>query len=70
MEFFVFEMSDLKLIAPVGQLAPEAMAAFKPLDQSALADGAIPKKYKELTAIAVARTTPTFMQESAHVQNP
>ncbi|HKE46725.1 MAG TPA: carboxymuconolactone decarboxylase family protein [Rhodanobacteraceae bacterium] len=33
------------------------MAGFKALDQHALADGAIPKKYKELMAIAVALTT-------------
>ncbi len=42
----MFEMSDVKRIAPMGRLAPDAMAAFKALDQSALAEGAIPKKYK------------------------
>ena len=53
----MFDMSDLKRIAPMGQLAPEAMAGFKALDEKALAAGAIPKKYKELMAIAVALTT-------------
>jgi len=53
----MFDMSDLKRIAPMGQLAPESMAGFKAFDQSALAAGAIPKKYKELMAIAVALTT-------------
>ena len=33
------------------------MKAFQALDQAALADGAIPKKYKELIAVAVALTT-------------
>ena len=33
------------------------MAAFQAYDKAALANGAIPKKYKELMAIAVALTT-------------
>ena len=41
----------------MGQLTPDAMTAFKALDLSALAEGTIPKKYQELTAIAVALTT-------------
>jgi AhpD family alkylhydroperoxidase len=38
-------------------LAPEAMAGFKVLDEAVLTEGAVPKKYKELMAIAVALTT-------------
>ena len=53
----MFNMSDLTRIPAIGQLAPEAFAGFKALDKAALADGAIPKKYKELMAIAVALTT-------------
>lgn len=53
----MFNMSDLNRIATMGQLAPEALAGFKALDKAALAEGAIPKKYKELMAIAVALTT-------------
>ena len=53
----MFNMSDLTRIAAIGQLAPEAFAGFKALDKAALAEGAIPKKYKELMAIAVALTT-------------
>ncbi|HEX4762892.1 MAG TPA: carboxymuconolactone decarboxylase family protein [Usitatibacter sp.] len=41
----------------MGQLAPESMAGFRAMDQAALADGALPKKIKELMAIAVALTT-------------
>jgi AhpD family alkylhydroperoxidase len=39
------------------ELAPEVAKAFWEFDQLAYADGAIPKKYKELIAIAVALTT-------------
>ena len=53
----MFEMANLKRIGPMGALAPEAMAGFKAFDQAALTDGTIPKKYKELMAIAVALTT-------------
>jgi AhpD family alkylhydroperoxidase len=53
----MYDMSQLKRLGPMGKLAPEAMAGFQALDKAALADGAIPKKYKELMAIAVALTT-------------
>lgn len=53
----MFDMSHLKRIEPMGQLAPEAMAGFTALGQAALAEGAIPEKYKESMAIAVALTT-------------
>jgi AhpD family alkylhydroperoxidase len=53
----MFNMSDLTRIPAIGQLAPEAFAGFKALDKAALAEGDIPKKYKELMAIAVALTT-------------
>ena len=38
-------------------LAPDLMKAFWAFDKAAVADGAIPVKYKELIAIAVALTT-------------
>ena len=53
----MFDISHLKRIGPMGKLAASAMSGFKALDQAALAEGAIPKKYKELMAIAVALTT-------------
>lgn len=53
----MFDMAHLKRLRSMGKLAPEAMAGFQALDSAALADGAIPKKYKELMAIAVALTT-------------
>ena len=38
-------------------LAPEVMKAFWAFDKAAVAAGAIPVKYKELIAVAVATTT-------------
>ena len=53
----MYSKSNLNKLAHVGELAPETMTAFRAWDKLALADGAIPKKYKELMAIAVALTT-------------
>src|ERR1700682_3874472 len=50
-------MDKLQKLPKLDKLAPEAMTAFWAYDKAALADGAIPKKYKELMAIAVALTT-------------
>ena len=53
----LYESSNLNKLPTLGGLAPEAMAAFEAFDRAALAEGAIPKKYKELIALAVAMTT-------------
>ena len=53
----MYSKDNLKKLPQIGKLAPESMAAFFAYDKVALADGAIPKKYKELMAIAVALTT-------------
>jgi AhpD family alkylhydroperoxidase len=53
----MYSKDNLKKLPKIGELAPEAMTAFWAYDKAALADGAIPKKYKELMAIAVALTT-------------
>ena len=53
----MYSFSNLNKLANVGKLAPETMSAFRAWDKLALSDGAIPKKYKELIAIAVALTT-------------
>jgi len=52
-------MYDMKNLGRLKQLeghAPEATRAFWAFDKAAWADGAIPKKYKELMASAVALT--------------
>ena len=48
---------SLAEISTVNSLAPEVMKAFWAFDKASVADGAIPVKYKELIAIAVALTT-------------
>ncbi len=53
----MYSMENMKKLPHLGKLAPEATSAFWAYDKAALADGAIPKKYKELMAIAVALTT-------------
>lgn len=50
-------MNNLKKLGELGNNADAAMKAFQKLDEVALSEGAIPKKYKELMAIAVALTT-------------
>jgi len=53
-------MYDIKNLGKIKNLeanAPEAMKAFWAFDKAALAEGAIPRKYKELMALAVAFTT-------------
>jgi AhpD family alkylhydroperoxidase len=53
-------MYDLKSLAKLKTLeanAPDALKAFWAFDKAALAAGAIPAKYKELMAVAVALTT-------------
>ena len=53
-------MYDMKNLGKLKQLeanAPEAVKAFWAFDKAAMAAGAIPVKYKELMALAVAFTT-------------
>jgi len=53
----MYSMTNLNKLGHLGELLPETMNAFRAWDKLALSDGAIPKKYKELMAIAVALTT-------------
>ncbi len=53
----MYDMKHVRKLSRLGELAPEAMKAFAAFDKAALADGAIPVKYKELVALAVAMTT-------------
>ncbi len=53
----MYDMSNLKKLGALGEGASQAMEAFWAFDKAALADGAVPKKYKELIAVAVALTT-------------
>ncbi|RKR13044.1 AhpD family alkylhydroperoxidase [Maribacter vaceletii] len=53
----MYDMKHLNKLGDLGKNAEIAMKAFQEFDKVALEDGAIPKKYKELIAIAVALTT-------------
>src|SRR5438046_7628654 len=52
------DSDDLKLLGEFNKLAPKEFAAFVEFDKTVgREDGAIPRKYRELIALAVACTT-------------
>ncbi|HEY0549103.1 MAG TPA: carboxymuconolactone decarboxylase family protein [Verrucomicrobiae bacterium] len=53
----MYDKENLSRIKKMNELAPELMKAFWAFDKLAVAEGAIPVKYKELIAVAVALTT-------------
>jgi len=53
----MYNKENLTKLKKMTVLAPESMTAFWAFDKAAVADGAIPVKYKELIAVAVALTT-------------
>jgi AhpD family alkylhydroperoxidase len=53
----MYDMKNLEKLKSLQANAPEAMKAFWAFDKAAMAAGAIPVKYKELMALAVAFTT-------------
>ena len=53
----MYNKETLGKLKKMESLAPQVMKAFWAFDKAAVADGAIPVKYKELIAVAVALTT-------------
>jgi AhpD family alkylhydroperoxidase len=53
----MYKKENLTRIKKMNGIAPEVMKAFWAFDKAAVAAGAIPMKYKELIAVAVALTT-------------
>jgi AhpD family alkylhydroperoxidase len=53
----MYDMKNMIKRKSLEENAPEAVKAFVAFDKAALADGAIPVKYKELIALGVAFTT-------------
>src|SRR2546423_12073194 len=53
----MYKRENLAKLKKMDALAPEVMKAFWAFDKAAVAEGAIPVKYKELIAVAVALTT-------------
>jgi AhpD family alkylhydroperoxidase len=65
----MYNKDNQKKLAKVESLAPDAMKAFWAFDKAALAEGAIPVRYKELIAVAVAHTTQCPYCIEVHVSN-
>jgi len=65
----MYNKSHLGRIKKMERLAPEVMKAFWAFDKAAVAAGAIPVKYKELIAVAVATTTQCPYCIDIHVGN-
>ena len=65
----MYEMKNLRKFEKIGELAPEAFKAFKAFDQLAYKAGAVPHKYKELMAVAVALTTQCPYCIEIHTRN-
>jgi AhpD family alkylhydroperoxidase len=57
LETAMYDMKNVQKMRRIGELAPEAFKAFVAFDAAATKAGAIPVKYKELMAVAVALTT-------------
>ena len=53
----MYSKENLSRIQKMNRLAPEVMNAFWAFDKAAVAAGAIPVRYKELIAVAIAVTT-------------
>ena len=53
----MYDMKNMKMLETLGRNAPAAMEAFQAFDKAAMAEGAVPLKYKELIALGVAHTT-------------
>ena len=53
----MYSKANLTKLKKLDALAPDVMKAFWAFDKAAVAAGAIPVKYKELIAVAVALTT-------------
>jgi AhpD family alkylhydroperoxidase len=64
----MYDMKNMTKFKNLSELVPEAFKAFVAFDQAALKEGAIPIKYKELMAVAVALTTQCPYCIEAHAQ--
>ena len=53
----MYDMANMRKLKSLGTNAPNTWKAYLAFDEAARSDGAIPRKYKELIAVAVALTT-------------
>ena len=63
------DSDDLKLLGTLKQLAPAEFKGFVELDAIVGREGAIPRKYRELMALAVAFTTQCPYCLDVHTRN-
>src|SRR5580765_2699803 len=63
------QKENLTKLRQMNELAPEVMKAFWAFDKAAVAEGAIPVKYKELIAVGVALTTQCTYCIDVHAAN-
>ncbi len=62
-------MDDLKRLDKLNLAANDTWEHFQKFNNAAFADGAIPKKYKELIALGVALTTQCWYCLEVHREN-
>jgi len=65
----MYDMKNISKFKKLGELAPKAFQGFVEFDRAVFADGAIPLKYKELMAVAVALTTQCPYCIEIHTKN-
>jgi AhpD family alkylhydroperoxidase len=65
----MYDTGNLGHLPHLKALAPQTMHAFETFDRAAMAPGAIPRKYKELIALAVALTTQCPYSLEVHRRN-
>ena len=53
----MYDSANLSKLPHLKSLTPQTMQAFETFDRAAMAPGAIPRRYKELIAVAVALAT-------------
>jgi AhpD family alkylhydroperoxidase len=53
----MYDMKNIGKLPRIGELSPEGFKGFVALDEAAFRGRAVPLKYKELMAVAVALTT-------------
>jgi AhpD family alkylhydroperoxidase len=68
-EAVMYDIENLDRMKNLEVHAPKAMQTFMAFDKAALAEGAIPKKYKELIALGVAFTTQCPYCVEIHARN-
>lgn len=65
----MYDTSNLSKLQALRAAVPSAMQAFETFDRAAMAPGAIPRRYKELIALAVAVTTQCPYSLEVHRKN-